>query len=70
MRSKAQTFVAYADECDRRAQAVTDGRLKDLFRDLAFQWRELAATVRLLEVDAKVSENFFKGSRAAPPEQF
>src|ERR1044071_4167059 len=31
MRSKPETFAAYADECDRKALGVTDGRLKGLF---------------------------------------
>lgn len=62
MRSKPETFTAYADECDRRADATRDGRLKKLFGDLASQWRELAATTALLEADAKASEDFYNCS--------
>ncbi len=60
MRSKAETFAAYAVKCDRKAQAATNRRLKELFADLAFQWRDLAATTRLLEADQKERENFFR----------
>ena len=58
MRSKAETFAAYAVKCDRKAQAATNGRLKELFADLAFQWRDLAAKTRLLEADQKERETF------------
>ena len=58
MRSKAETFAAYAVKCDRKAQAATNRRLKELFADLAFQWRDLAAKTRLLEADQKERETF------------
>jgi hypothetical protein len=65
-RSDPETFVAYADECERRAQAVADRRLKELFRDLAIQWRSLATTVRLLRADERERESFFNGSHIPP----
>ena len=58
MRSKAETFAAYAVKCDRKAKGATNRRLKELFADLAFQWRDLAAKTRLLEADQKERENF------------
>jgi len=60
MRSKPETFAAYADECDRKALGVTDGRLKGLFRDLAFQWRSLAYTARSLAADERERNHFYK----------
>lgn len=62
MRSKPETFAAYAGECDRRAEAAPDRQLKELFRDLALQWRELAATAALLDADAKARKEFYKHS--------
>jgi hypothetical protein len=60
MRSKPETFEAYADECERRAEALDDRRLKWLFSDLAFQWRELAATARLLKADSEATADLFQ----------
>jgi hypothetical protein len=58
MQSRPETFIVHADECDRRADAATDGRIKELFRDLSFQWRDLAATARALESDSKAMDDF------------
>jgi hypothetical protein len=66
MRSKSETFEAYAEECARRAAAVNDRQLKALFSDLALQWRELAATTRMLQADAKAREKFFKRGGKIP----
>jgi hypothetical protein len=62
MRYKLETFVGYADECDRRAKAAAGRPLEGLFRDLARQWRELAVTVALLEADAKATKDLYKYS--------
>jgi hypothetical protein len=66
MRSKPETFAAYADECDRKALGVTDRGLKKLFRDLAFQWRELAYIGRSLKAEKREHERFFKGGLHIP----
>jgi hypothetical protein len=60
MQSKPETFLVHAGECERRAAAINDPRLKGLFTDLALQWRELATTVRSLKADAKAADDFFK----------
>jgi len=65
MRSKAETFAAYAVKCDRKAQAATNRRLKELFADFAFQWRDLTDTTRLLEADQKERENSISGQLSA-----
>jgi hypothetical protein len=65
MPSKAETFVSYAAQCDRMASAVADSRLKALYADLAFQWRELATTTRLLEAERRGREQFFHGGSQA-----
>jgi len=62
MRSKPETLAAYAGECDRRAEAAPDRQLKELFRDLALQWRELAATAASLAADAEAREDFYNRS--------
>jgi hypothetical protein len=59
MRSKPETFAIYAEKCMWRAAAVDGRRLKSLFVDLAYQWRELAVTVQLLDADAKERDDFF-----------
>jgi hypothetical protein len=59
MQSKPETFMARADECDRRSDAATDSQIKERFRDLAFQWRALAAKARALEADAKAMKLIF-----------
>lgn len=58
MRSSPEIFEVRADQCTRMAEAAHDKRLKRLFADLASQWRELAATARSLQADAKVREEF------------
>jgi hypothetical protein len=40
------------------AAAVHDTRLKSLMLNLADQWRQLAATTRLLEAEAKEIDDF------------
>lgn len=67
MRDRAETFAAYADECDRRAKALADSHLKRLFQDLAVQWRQLASTVRLLESDERDREAFFRSGPHPTP---
>jgi len=66
MRSRPETFAAYADECDRRAQAVSAARLRELFRDLAFQWRSLAFTARSLAAEEGEREAFIKSGLHIP----
>jgi hypothetical protein len=66
MQSRPEIFTAYADKCDRRADAATDRRTKKLFRDLAFQWRAFAATTRALEANSKAMEDFFKRRSSHP----
>jgi hypothetical protein len=66
MRSKSETFEAYAEECARRAAAVKDHQLKRLFSDLALQWRELAATTLMLQADSRARDNFFKRGGEGP----
>jgi hypothetical protein len=63
MRSKPGTFEAYAERCTRMAAAVHDTRLKALMLNLAYQWRQLAATTRLLEADAREIDDFLAGQR-------
>jgi hypothetical protein len=60
MQSKAEIFEGYARECQRRAQAVSDRRLKGLFSDLAQQWRELANTARNLSEHAVFRKEFYR----------
>jgi hypothetical protein len=59
MRSKPETFAAHARECELRAEAASDRQLRDLFRDLASQWRGLAATAASLAADAEAREDFY-----------
>jgi len=66
MRSRPEIFAAHADECDRKAQSVTDRALKALFRDLAVQWRELAEIVRSLKSEEQEREVFFRSVSHIP----
>jgi hypothetical protein len=45
------------------AAAVHDTRLKSLMLNLADQWRQLAATTRLLEADARERDDFLARQR-------
>jgi hypothetical protein len=45
------------------AAAVHDTRLKSLMLNLADQWRQLAATTRLLEAEAKEKDDFLVRQR-------
>ncbi len=56
MRSKLEIRKAHAERCTQMAIAVHYRRVKSLFLDLAYQWRELADTARSLGVDAKARE--------------
>jgi len=53
MRPGPQIYEIYAKRCARLAATAHDSRLKPLFSALAYQWRELAVTARLLEADAQ-----------------
>jgi len=66
MRSRPETFAAYANECDRKALAASDRGLKELFRDMAIQWRELASTVRSLKAEESERERFYKAGGHIP----
>jgi hypothetical protein len=59
MPGNPETFLANADECDRRADTVRNGRLRELFRQMARQWRELARLNRSIEADAKHAADFY-----------
>jgi len=63
VRSKPEILEIHAAQCVRMAAAAHDSRLKPLLLDLAYQWRELAATARLLEADAKARDEFFGRER-------
>jgi hypothetical protein len=60
MRSKPQTFEANADECRRRATALANPELKELYESLARQWLELAGILRSLQADEREADIFFK----------
>jgi hypothetical protein len=53
MRQRTDEMEEYAAECRRRAAAVTNLYLKQLFSNLASQWEELAALHRRIEADRK-----------------
>ena len=60
MQSKSLLFQAYARECENKAEAVQDLALKNLYRDLASQWRELGGIARNLSLDKQKAQQFYE----------
>jgi hypothetical protein len=48
VRSRETEYLDRATECDRIAEEAIDPRIKEQFRNLAGQWRKLAALAREL----------------------
>ena len=61
MQFRAQQFMEHAEACEQFARRHP--AYADLFRDLALQWRQLAALVRDMAFDSKQATRFFKSDR-------
>ena len=47
--TRAEACIARAAECERAAVAANDPKARNMYWDLAKQWRELAAQAETLE---------------------
>jgi hypothetical protein len=60
---RKRTFLENARKCDAHASSITDRRMIHLFRDLAEQWRDLAALAGEMAEESKRATEFFNSGR-------
>ena len=48
--NRAHEYLAKAEECERRAELLSDGMLRQAFSQLAKQWRDLARASQQSEI--------------------